>query len=278
MELIIGSVITSVFFICLEKTFPAQQQRILREGWHIDITHFVINYFAVQLGAILAVLPVYLLFYSFSWAIPPGVQAVITSQPGWLQFLEAFLIAEISSYIIHRLVHTIPWLWQFHSIHHCSPDLDWLSALRFHPIDLVLERLFIVVPLFLLGFSKEVLEVYALTRTFQSLFIHTNINFDFPILRWLIATPESHRWHHDEAPETQNKNFGQPFIDFLFGTLYLPNDKKPAVYGVHGLMLDSYKEQLMYPFQKQKQISLIESTSQRSEFLESSKPESPIHR
>jgi sterol desaturase/sphingolipid hydroxylase (fatty acid hydroxylase superfamily) len=278
MEMIFGIVLLFIFFISIEKLFPAQLQKTFRTGWRIDVTHFVVNYFAVQLGVILAILPVYLLSYFFSWAIPPGVQAVITRQPGWLQFLEAFLIAEISSYIIHRLVHTIPWLWQFHSIHHCSPDLDWLSALRFHPIDLVLERLFIVVPLFLLGFSKEVLEVYALTRTFQSLFIHTNINFDFPILRWLIATPESHRWHHDEAPETQNKNFGQPFIDFLFGTLYLPNDKKPAVYGVHGLMLDSYKEQLMYPFQKQKQISLIESTSQRSEFLESSKPESPIHR
>jgi sterol desaturase/sphingolipid hydroxylase (fatty acid hydroxylase superfamily) len=277
MEMIFGIVLLSIFFISIEKLFPAQTQKTFRTGWLIDVTHFFINCVVVQLGVLLAIFPLYFLL---GWAINPGLQAAVSSQPGWLQFAEAFLIAEMGFYTLHRLCHELPWLWRFHAIHHTSPALDWLAALRFHPVELILSRIFVGTPLIVLGFSQEILGAYSLVSTSQALFIHANLKLEFPILRWLIATPEFHRWHHNQEPETQNKNFGQPFLDLLFGTLYIPKHNQLASYGVNELMLNSYKEQLLYPFQseEQRQISLIESTSQQRALLDSSMPESPIHR
>ena len=44
----------------------------------------------------------------------------------------------------------------------------------------------------------------------------------FPILRWVLPTPEWHHWHHATDAEAHDHNFGLPVVDRLFGTAYLP--------------------------------------------------------
>ena len=58
----------------------------------------------------------------------------------------------------------------------------------------------------------------------QSVLIHSNVRLNFGPLRWLLASPEFHHWHHSNYREARNKNFaGQvPVLDYLFGTLHLP--------------------------------------------------------
>ena len=60
------------------------------------------------------------------------------------------------------------------------------------------------------------------------------MRFHFGPLRWLMATPQFHHWHHGAEREAVDKNFAVhlPVLDRLFGTCYLPGDRWPASYGL----------------------------------------------
>ena len=63
--------------------------------------------------------------------------------------------------------------------------------------------------------------------TLLAIFQHANVRLRFPGLRWVINTPEWHHWHHAIDADARDKNFGLPVVDKLFGTAYLPKDKRP---------------------------------------------------
>ena len=55
--------------------------------------------------------------------------------------------------------------------------------------------------------------------------------------------------------EGRDKNFAPtfPFLDVMFGTYYMPEDKWPSGYGIGGHPVpDGYEAQALYPFQKDK--------------------------
>ena len=55
---------------------------------------------------------------------------------------------------------------------------------------------FTVLPLFLLGYGGGVFAGVAVFITLLALFQHANVRLRFPVLRWVINTPEWHHWHH----------------------------------------------------------------------------------
>ena len=246
MKLIITFFLLSFIFGVLEKSFPLKtKQKRFREGWLTDITHFFINHFFVKLGAYMITVILYTLF---SPLVSSFLQERVVGQPSWLQFIEAFLIAELSFYLIHRLAHTLPCLWNFHAIHHSSTELDWLAAVRFHPLDIIIANLAVGMPLFWLGFTEKTFEQYLIFGAILTLFNHANICLRFPILRWIIATPEFHHWHHSKEQVAYNKNFsGFPLIDLLFGTFYLPKNQMPSHYGGDEFIPQTYWKQIIYP-------------------------------
>ena len=86
----------------------------------------------------------------------------------------------------------------------------------------------------------------------QATFIHANVRFEFGPLRWLLATPQFHHWHHGAEREAVDKNFAVhlPVLDWLFGTFHLPKDRWPESYGLaHGKPIpEGYLKQLVHPF------------------------------
>lgn len=66
----------------------------------------------------------------------------------------AFVIAETGFYRGHRLSHELPWLWRFHALHHSTERMHYLANTRSHPVDMVITRLFSIVPLYLLGLAS----------------------------------------------------------------------------------------------------------------------------
>src|SRR5687768_15996443 len=90
-------VIVLVVFVPFERLFALRRQRVFRKGWLTDLAHFFVSYFLVQVGVFLVFV---LLTLLLGWAVvSPGFQASVAAQPGWLQFLEAFLIAEAAFYL-----------------------------------------------------------------------------------------------------------------------------------------------------------------------------------
>jgi sterol desaturase/sphingolipid hydroxylase (fatty acid hydroxylase superfamily) len=83
--------------------------------------------------------------------------------------------------------------------------------------------------------------------------VHANVRWDFGPLRYVIATPAFHRWHHSTEADALNKNFSGlfPVTDWLFGTLYMPKGVQPTRFGVNDLAVPKgFFGQLAFPLQR----------------------------
>ena len=130
-----------------------------------------------------------------------------------------------------------------------DPSQDWLAAQRVHPVDQILTKSASFLPVFALGFSTTAILIFTLIYQWQSLFIHSNTRIKFGPLKWLLASPQFHHWHHANEREAWDKNFaGQlPLLDMLGGTLFMP-DRMPEKYGTDDPVPALYHQQLAYPF------------------------------
>ncbi len=173
----------------------------------------------------------------------------IPTQPTWLIVLEMVVISDLLLYWRHRLMH---WhLWRLHSIHHSSRQVDWLSSARFHPIDQIFQSLTIMIPLFCLGFPLVAIGFYMPFISLYNYLLHSNLNWSFGPLKYIIADPVFHRWHHTLEDKGQNKNFCTlfPVLDMIFGTYYRPIDMVPEEFGVSTEVIpDGFLLQVAYPF------------------------------
>jgi sterol desaturase/sphingolipid hydroxylase (fatty acid hydroxylase superfamily) len=105
----------------------------------------------------------------------------------------------------------------------------------------------------LLGFPPTILAGYVPFLSFYAVLLHANVRWDFGPLRYLVASPAFHHWHHTTEAEGLDTNFAGlfPFVDLLFGTFHLPRDRQPSAYGLldddlpRGLL-----GQLAYPFRR----------------------------
>ena len=247
-EVFYGLIVGALIFIPLERLFGLRRpQRIFRRGWLTDVAHFLFTRTIANIATFIFVGAAILLLHSF---VSPEFQAAVAKQNTALQFLEAVVIANFGGYFGHRLEHQIPFLWRFHSVHHSIAEMDWLAAARLHPLDQVVTKVLTIVPLYMLGFSKATFGAYLGLATFHAVLIHANVRFKFGPLRWFIASPQFHHWHHSNEPQAHNKNFAGelPLLDLLFRTFYLPDDKMPTRYGISERVPTRYFRQLTYPF------------------------------
>jgi sterol desaturase/sphingolipid hydroxylase (fatty acid hydroxylase superfamily) len=184
------------------------------------------------------------------WLVPSSFQDAVANQPYWLQLVEVLILSDLGFYGTHRMFHAIPGLWKFHAIHHSIEELDWLAGFRVHPVDQILTKGASLLPVVALGFSEVAIGIYAVLYQWQSVLIHANVRIGFGPLRWLFASPEFHHWHHSKDREVRDKNFaGQlSFLDALFGTLHMPQNKFPTKYGLDQPMPERYIPQLLHPF------------------------------
>jgi sterol desaturase/sphingolipid hydroxylase (fatty acid hydroxylase superfamily) len=69
----------------------------------------------------------------------------------------------------------------------------------------------------------------------------------------VVASPRFHRWHHTSEQEGLDRNFAGlfPWLDALFGTLYMTKDEVPRQFGVVGESIPTgLWRQLLYPWRK----------------------------
>lgn len=236
-------------FVPLEHLLPIHEKaRKLRKGVATDLLHYFVSGLFIRFGLTLVTV---LAAKAGAALVPEALSAAIHAAPLWLQVLAATILADLGMYVAHRTMHSVPWLWQFHAVHHSSEELDWLAAYRVHPVDQVFVKGASLLPLFVLGFSGAAIAIAAIIYHWQSLLIHSNIRVPLGPLRWLVVGPEFHHWHHANQREAYDKNFaGQmPLWDMVFGTLHLPG-RMPERYGVDDPVPLSYLEQLTYPFRR----------------------------
>jgi sterol desaturase/sphingolipid hydroxylase (fatty acid hydroxylase superfamily) len=245
--------ILGLLFIPMERLWSLHpDQKIFRTGWQTDLKHFFVSHAGVQLIAFATLIPVQV---AFAWAVKFDFQQKVAAQPLVLQFFEILLCVDLVSYWVHRAFHKIPWMWNFHAIHHSSLHMDWLAGSRTHLVDTLVNRLLGFLPIFVLGFSPAAIYAYLVFVSFHAVYIHANVRHRWPGIRWIFATPEFHHWHHTSDEEGIDKNFAVflSFIDVIFRTAHKP-PYWPKKYGtVKFQPPETWVGQFVYPFKRKKE-------------------------
>jgi sterol desaturase/sphingolipid hydroxylase (fatty acid hydroxylase superfamily) len=244
-------VLMATLFINLELWFRLKpEQGVLRHGWQVDLAHYVANHLFNGLIVVLLFVPAQALEH---WLGLDGLQQAVAALPLWLQVLLILLVTDLAQYWVHRAFHHFPLLWRFHRIHHSVQAMDWLAGSRLHMVDVLVTRSLSLVPMVLLGFSNEAINLYLPILALQAVFIHSNLRLEMAPLQKIITTPKYHHWHHTQDAGCTDRNFAisLPLLDILFGTYYSPPGQWPQRYGVKGPQIaETYLAHLLAPFRR----------------------------
>ena len=240
---------STLIFIFIEKLFPLRrEQPVFRPEWQTDFHHFIVNHMVVGFVLLATNLLVHKLF---GWAVKDGVQAWVRDLPFPIALFGIVLVADLVQYWTHRAYHEVPLLWRLHAVHHSVKSMDWMAGSRQHILELLLTRTLVLAPIFVLGFSKEVIDTYIVIVGFQAVFNHANVSVRLGPLRYVIVTPNFHHWHHSQDDEAIDKNYAAhfAFLDYLFGTAVTADRKWPNQYGVVGdYVPNGFWKQFLFPF------------------------------
>ena len=74
------------------------------------------------------------------WAQAKGIGLFqMLAIPAWSAGIAAFVILDFAVWLEHVASHKVPLLWRIHRMHHTDTGFDVTTALRFHPLEIVLS-------------------------------------------------------------------------------------------------------------------------------------------
>ncbi len=185
------------------------------------------------------------------------------SSTTYLSFIVGFtLVSDFSVYVIHRFHHQSDIFWPIHALHHSAEVMTPFTLFRKHPLwntmAGILSKSFtgIFQGIFLFVFygnpSFEILfglnTIYVVYNFFGSNLRHSHVWLSWgKPLSYLFISPAMHQVHHD--PTRMTRNYGEIFAiwDWLFGSLYIPEQKEEFEIGIgvdmgnpHGTVAKAY--------------------------------------
>jgi sterol desaturase/sphingolipid hydroxylase (fatty acid hydroxylase superfamily) len=240
---------STLIFIFVEKLFALRKdQPVFRPEWQTDFHHFIVNHMVVGFVLLATNLLVHKLF---GWAAKDGIRFWVQGLNFWIALFMIVLVADLVQYWTHRAYHEVPTLWRLHAVHHSVKSMDWLAGSRQHILELIITRTLVLAPIYVLGFSKEVIDAYIIIVGFQAVFNHANVSVRLGPLRYVIVTPNFHHWHHSQDDAAIDKNYAAhfAFLDHAFGTAVKSDREWPEHYGVVGdYVPNGFLKQLAFPF------------------------------
>ncbi len=207
----------------LELTLPRLQRPALsgalkRSRWFTNLSMVVLSSILLRIvfpaaavgAAIWAESNDYGLFNHFD--IDPVISGII-----------AFIVLDFAVWLEHVVSHKIPILWRIHRMHHSDEGFDLTTALRFHPLEIVLSMVWKAAIVVVLGAPAVAVLIFEIVLNGSAMFNHSNYYLPKPVdrlLRLVLVTPDMHRVHHssDHRETDTNYGFNFPFWDRIFGT------------------------------------------------------------
>ena len=228
-------------------------------GWTIGILLISGTYFAV--GTYDLLVRAYGPAQLSSW--PPWAVTAVSSVILWLSY-------EFAYWLDHYLSHRVPFLWEFHKVHHQAETLSPLTVFRVHPIDsLVFVNILAIcigsvngILHFSFGIPIEQVSYFGyglILAAFSYLIIqlqHSHVWIPFcGIWGRLFISPAHHQIHHSDNPAHFNKNLGSclAIFDWLFGSLHVPSRQREKLsFGVAPMAGEPHTltEGLVLPFER----------------------------
>lgn len=180
------------------------------------------------------------------------------------------LLKDLGFYFQHNLMHRVPFLWEFHKVHHSASVLTPFTDNRVHPMDLLsmpyfsgilLGTLQALLDFFLtsdlsmvsiLGINALIFAYYSIGYNLR----HSHIPLSFGWhLSHVFMSPSQHHVHHSKDEKHYDKNFGSVFSfwDWVFGTLYVSKKSEKFDYGLsddHNNEYSTFWKMYLIPFKK----------------------------
>ncbi|MFT6986647.1 MAG: sterol desaturase/sphingolipid hydroxylase (fatty acid hydroxylase superfamily), partial [Psychromonas sp.] len=226
---IIRPAVFVLLFIILaiaEFSHPLAKRKSSRlQQWSINLSLGVINTLSMKL--LLPLLAVGAAHYASEHQI--GIFNLL-NLPSLVVIILSLLMLDLIIYGQHVLLHKIPFLWTLHRMHHTEIGLDVSSALRFHPIEMVLSMVIKIAFVLLLGVPVAAVILFELLLNGLALFNHSNLKLAAKLdncLRKVIVTPDVHWIHHSHLVKETNSNYGFNLI--IWDKLFSTYTAKPSV-------------------------------------------------
>lgn len=163
----------------------------------------------------------------------------LNNLPVWLQFTIFFIIADFIQWNVHRMLHRVPWMWEFHKLHHSVKEMGFAAHLRFHWMETIIYKSIQYIPLAMIGVSIQQFFVLHMFTVLIGHLNHANVGWGYGPLGYIFNNPRMHIWHHAKDLPSDHKygvNFGISLSiwDYLFGSAYIPHSGKDITLGFEG--------------------------------------------
>ena len=164
--------------------------------------------------------------------------------------IATLLFLDFAIYCQHILMHKWPLLWRLHKIHHTDLEFDATTAVRFHPLEIILSMIYKALCIVLIGANPGAVIAFEIILNAAATFNHSNVAIPETVdnkLRWLLITPDMHRIHHSAEPVETDSNYGfsVSWWDRLFKT-YTAEPKLPQATLMIGLKAYRHQDGLSF--------------------------------
>lgn len=262
---LLSSVLLALLF--LWRFQPKQSLNLKIKKYFLNSNHWLgvspmLDFFLVILNGfirVILIVPFFMSAYELSFLVTKWLILQFDSPPSytgskWPVMLaytcSLWLLGDFSRFFLHYLAHRIPFLWEYHKVHHSAEVLNPFTLFRQHPLEMFLFHLRgslvfgLVTGFFYYRFSGalalyEILGINA--GRFIFLFLGANLRHSHIPLRYgkffehIFISPLQHQIHHSINKEDHHKNMGSHLAiwDWMFGTLKISDsNKREFIFGI----------------------------------------------
>jgi sterol desaturase/sphingolipid hydroxylase (fatty acid hydroxylase superfamily) len=214
--------------------------------------------FARSLFGLILVTPRTLGALAIALAVGSGLDSILGSVPRSTSMgvsvsiaftIATFVVDDFSSFLVHRAMHRVPFLWELHKVHHSAEVMTPLTVYRVHPIEGWLNQLRgalsmgLVAGIFLHFAPGPIraatiagVDVLGITFSiFGANLRHSHVRLSWGrVLERFFISPAMHQIHHGRKREQHDRNFGSALAiwDWIFGSLRVASPKDRIRFGL----------------------------------------------
>jgi len=261
-----GLILVSLIVWLLELAFPwRKNQKVFRKDFWLDTFYMFFNFFLLNLIVLIFLSnSAETLFNDFLSVFGLSINSFqllnLNDLPLGAGLLIFFLVSDFIQWNTHRILHRVPFLWNFHKVHHSVKEMGFAAHLRYHWMEPVVYKSFLYIPLAIIGgFNVQSVAIVHFTALTIGHLNHANLGWDYGIFKYIFNNPKMHIWHHAKKLPSSVKygvNFGLSLSiwDYLFGTNHIPFDGRDITLGFSGDedFPKDFLHQEMYPLKTKK--------------------------
>tara|TARA_R110000868_G_scaffold720_4_gene5248 strand:+ start:9193 stop:10080 length:888 start_codon:yes stop_codon:yes gene_type:complete len=241
-----GLILISLIVWSLEILFPwRKNQSVFRKDFWLDTFYMFFNFFILNLIVLIALSNIVAEFFNdilktVGLSIAGFQLFDVDNLPKILGLFVFFIVSDFVQWNTHRLLHHVPFLWNFHKVHHSVKQMGFAAHMRYHWMEPVVYKSLLYIPLAIIGGfnAQDVAIIYFFNIAIGHL-NHANLGWNYGLFKYIFNNPKMHIWHHAKTLPKHSSfgvNYGITLSlwDYIFKTNYIPYNGKDIELGFEG--------------------------------------------